>query len=436
MPKLSKLFEWKKPSAIRRAQIEFMKRNDNVEAINTAIWNVSLPMHPAMQKRLFDLENQSSPFKDGIVKYTATIWEKETNNAFLNIIWSSGFETKNLYSQITDWWSQAMELSILWVCGEAWTQNSPLLLVDAAYTNYVSLADRLGRKTISVRRNLQNNWEFSLPNISEIEKVIQKEKPWAIVIIPYDNPTGQFYNLESMKKIAEICVKHDMRIISDEAYRELYYTWEKTSSIRWITNNEVKWIEWRRISIETSSKVRNACGLRIWALITDNKDFHQKAIAENTACLCSNSIWQYIFGALANESHQNLNSWYQKQRKYYFDMMKNLTQQFKEKLPWIIISNPDASIYSVIDVKNITKEWFNSMEFVLYCAEKGKMEINWKYYTLLISPMTWFYKTDKWEVNPGSTQMRVAYVDKPENMKLVPDLFVHLFHQYNNKLEK
>jgi hypothetical protein len=30
-------------------------------------------MYPAMQKRLFDLGNKNSPFKDGIVKYTATI---------------------------------------------------------------------------------------------------------------------------------------------------------------------------------------------------------------------------------------------------------------------------------------------------------------------------------------------------------------------------
>jgi hypothetical protein len=37
MQKLSKYFQSKKPSAIRRAQIEFMKRNDNIEAINTAI---------------------------------------------------------------------------------------------------------------------------------------------------------------------------------------------------------------------------------------------------------------------------------------------------------------------------------------------------------------------------------------------------------------
>lgn len=432
MPQLSEHFQSRKPSAIRTAQIEFMKRTDNTKAINTAIWNVSLPMHPAMQKRMFDLWNDNSPFKNWVVKYTATVWEKETNDAFLNIIASSGFDTKWLYSQITDGWSQAMELIILWVCGEAGKDEKPLLLIDAAYTNYVAMAERVGRKTISVTRTLQDNGEFTLPNMSEIEKIVETEKPWAIVVIPYDNPTWQYFNLEKITQISELCVKHDMRIISDEAYRELYYTNETVSSIRWITNDQVPGIEWKRISIETSSKVRNACGLRIGAIITDNQEFHTRSVAENTAWLCSNTIWQYIFWALAHESKDDLNKWYQDQRKYYFDMMNKLTIEFKDKLPWIMVSSPDASIYSVVEVRNIAKPWFDAMQFVLYCAQKWSVNLNWEQYTLLVSPMTGFYKTKKWQANPGLTQMRIAYVDTPEKMALVPELFAKLFQEFEN----
>jgi aspartate aminotransferase len=50
-------------------------------------------------------------------------------------------------------------------------------LIDAAYTNYVSMADRIGRKTISVRRILQDDGQFTLPDISQIEKLIEQEKP-------------------------------------------------------------------------------------------------------------------------------------------------------------------------------------------------------------------------------------------------------------------
>ena len=78
----------------------------------------------------------------------------------------------------------------------------------------------------------------------------------------------------------------------------------------------------RRISIETAVKVWNACGLRIGALVTDNEEFHARAVAENTASLCSNVIGQYIFGALADESHADLQAWYAKQREYYRAMLQ------------------------------------------------------------------------------------------------------------------
>jgi aspartate aminotransferase len=78
-----------------------------------------------------------------------------------------------------------------------------------------------------------------LPDIQEIEKTIIENKPGGLVVIPYDNPTGHFYDQESLISLAQICVKYDLRMISDEAYRELFYVDKKVTSIRGITNNEV-----------------------------------------------------------------------------------------------------------------------------------------------------------------------------------------------------
>lgn len=60
-PKLSNYFTTKQPSALRMAQMEFAKRTDGVEAINVSIGNVSLPMHPAMQERMFHIQTSDSP---------------------------------------------------------------------------------------------------------------------------------------------------------------------------------------------------------------------------------------------------------------------------------------------------------------------------------------------------------------------------------------
>lgn len=430
MPKLSPHFQNRKPSSIRMAQIEFLKRTDGVQAINVSIGDVSLPMHPKMQERMFHLDSEQSPFKKGVVPYSLTKGYEETNKAFLNIIAASGYNTDWLYSQITDWGSLGMELITIWCCWSAGSKDQPLLLIDAAYTNYMTMANRLWRATISVKRHLQKSGIFSLPNIAEIEETIVQYKPGALVVIPYDNPTGHFYDKESMIELAQLCVKHDLWMISDEAYRELFYVDKPATSIRWITDKEVPGIEGRRISIETASKVRNACGLRIGALVTDNKEFHEKSVAEYTANLCANVIGQYIFWVLAHESKEDLQIRYSKQREYYKTMLQSTTNKFKDIMSGIIISSPDASLYSVIDVRDIAKPGFDANDFVYFCASKGKVQIDGKELTLLVAPMWWFYSPAEGEINPGKTQMRIAYILSQEEMKLVPIVFKALFEQY------
>jgi len=429
-PIISDHFKSRKPSSIRVAQIKFLERTDGTADVNVAIGNVSLPMHPAMIARLRGLSGANSPFKDGVVQYTITAGRPETRQAFLNILASSGYPTDGLHVQITDGGSSAMELAVVGCCGPAGSTERPLLLIDAAYTNYKAFANRLGRSTVSVCRTLGEDGKFSLPSVDELESVVEKHHPAALVVIPFDNPTGQFYEQESLVSLARLCVKYNMWMISDEAYRELHYTGAPATSVWALNEKSVPGITGRRIGIDTSSKVWNACGLRVGALITDNEEFHRRAVAEYTASLCTSAIGQWIFGALAHEKHEDLHAWYARQRDYYRDMLFSFTSDLKERLPGVIVSSPDAAIYSVIDVRNVAKPDFDAMDFVLYCAGEGFVALDGKRVTLLTAPMSGFYSVPAGAPNPGKTQMRVAYVEPPERMALVPRLFVELFRQY------
>lgn len=421
MPKLSPLYENRKPSNIRLASIEYAKRSDGVKAINVAIGNVSLPMHPAMIKRMENLKSNESPFVNGIVKYSETMGTKECNQTILHILKASGIDTTGLYSQITDGGSQGMEL----VLAGTITKERPLMLLNPAYSNYVSFAGRLGDlPIISVNRNLQNDGEFSLPVMSEIEALIKEKQPGAMVIIPFDNPTGQLIRFSDFVKLAELCVKYDMWLISDEAYRELYYQdVEKLPSIWKLNESEVPGIIGRRIGLETSSKVWNACGLRIGAIVTDNQKFHEQCVAEQTANLCANVIGQYIFGAINNESIDDLQKWFKAQRDYYREIIEILKNEFEKYLPNVIVSKPQAAIYSVVDLSPIVGDNFDATNFVLYCAREGKVEIDGNKLTLLVAPM-------------GTTQLRIAYVLAPEEMKLVPKLLKELLEKYMTNTSK
>lgn len=436
-PQMSTYYANKKPSGVRMANLKYEKRTDDVALVNGAIGNVSLPMHPKMIERLHNIGQPGSGFEEGVVKYAETSGYPETKAAFLNVIEKLGFETSDLNVLVTDGGSLAMEIALLGICGEPGQDDKPLMMFDPSYTNYSSLVSRIGRKTVTISRQLSEEGHFTFPAPAEIEALIQREQPGSILVIPYDNPTGQMMDGDMLKTIAELCVKYNLWLLSDEAYRGLFYNEDRELVSIWgLTDDEVPGIEGRRLSIETTSKIWNACGLRIGAVITDNAGFYQQAVAEYTNNLCANSIGQYIFGAIAHETKEELEAWMTQQRTYYKNISQGMYLAFKELNPDYIVSQPEASIYIVIDVRNVVKPGFRSEDFVSYCAQKGSVLLNGVPTTLLLTTMPGFYKSVDGKTNPGETQIRISFCETMEKLHQIPLLFQKLLEQYEETRKK
>ena len=422
--KVSEHFKNRTPSSVRKAQINFSKRNDkdSVIVINLAIGNISRPMYPAMRKALLDLGTKRK--SDGVVKYTPTVGTDKARNAFLKILSAEGYDKTGIFSMITDGGSSAMELMLLGVCGPA--SSNPILFLDPTYTNYIDFANRLSIPIVSVNRQIDDNGSFTSLDMNAIESIIMKENPRGLLFIPYDNPTGQFLSKKVICDLAEIAVRNDIWLISDEAYRSLSYAGKESSSIWALKESDVKGISGRRISIESASKVWNACGLRIGGLLTDNYEFHQKAISEYTANLCANSLGQEVFGVIADESSQDILKWQLDQKNYYMNIALKLKKEFQKHIPGIIVTVPEAAIYFILDFKNIINKDFTTSKFVDYCASYGKVNFKGKYYTVLLAPMDGFYTKQ----NFGKTQVRLAMVESEKRMMITPIILKKLLLEY------
>jgi aspartate aminotransferase len=303
------------------------------------------------------------------------------------------------------------------------------MLLDPAYTNYIEFSKRLSIPVVTADREIHDDGIFAFLNLNSIESCIEKNHPSALLVIPYDNPTGQFLPKGTLSELARLCAKHGLWLVSDEAYRPLYYGQEESSSIWAISEQDVPGVSGIRISIESSSKVWNACGLRIGSLITDNKEFHAKAISEYTANLCANALGQEIFGALAHETQHDIQQWYKMQQNYYRSIMVSLRKNLIKELPGLIVTEPEAAIYFIIDFKNICDPSFDASSFVHYCASQGKVALDGNTYTLLLAPMNGFYA----EPDKGKTQMRVAMVESPSLMEKTPHLLAELYTTYQNR---
>jgi len=434
-PKISTYSKYDCPaSAIRVASQLFAERSDvnDVRALRTDIGNVSRPMHPVLQEKLRKLGLPGGDFADGRVMYTPSTGIPECQDTFRHIIKASGFDSGDLYVHVTDGGSFAMQSIVLGTCGPAGTDEDPLMVIDPAYTNYAAMARRTGRAITSIQRTLQLDGKFTLPTIEEIDSAITEKKPNALVVIPYDNPTGHFYNQKDLNDLAKLCVKHDIWMVSDEAYRELQYTDQPTSSIWGITEEDVPGISGRRISVETGSKVWNACGLHIGALVTDSEEFYVPSVNDSNANLCPNALSQAIFSEIRNIPIPELQAWFKKQRDEYKPMMTDFTHELRKRIPGVIVSSPDASIYSVVDMREVDSS-FDAYNFMLFCAKTGVATLENEKLTMLTSPMAGFYTMPDGEVNPGKTQMRIAYVPSEEDMKMAPELLSELLKLYKHE---
>ncbi len=424
---LSDYYQSLKPSPLRGARQIASKRKDKVKIIDSSIGSVGLPTNSEIQKRMRTL---MGGFKDKALPYTSTEGTDEAKQAFVNIYRSLGVDIKDKLIHITASGSLGMQYVMLGLC----EKNKPLAGFSPMYANYLSYGKRFNLPVVSLKRVLNDNGVFTIPGKKEIESFIKRTRPAALLVIPADNPTGAYFDQKKIDFLAKLCVKYKMWLVSDEAYFGLYYQGKKDVSSIWrVTNKQVLGIEGRRIGIHSASKNMNACGLRIGAVITDNEEFHQKAVNCASADLCAGIVDQYLFGALANASQVKIRKFLADLRLHYFEMLSRFRDKLISLNPRLIVSMPEASIYSVVDFKNATPKDFKALDFINWVAEKGKVMINGKPYIMIGAPMSGFYQVGKNEKNPGDTQMRIAFVRSKKEMLLGAEVLAKQLELYLNR---
>ncbi|WP_217585459.1 pyridoxal phosphate-dependent aminotransferase [Lentibacillus saliphilus] len=102
------------------------------------------------------------------------------------------------------------------------------VIVPAPYwVSYPEQVKLAGGKPVIVNAQEQNDFKLTP---EQLEQAITS-KTKAVIINSPSNPTGMMYDAEELRTLGDICVKHDVLIVSDEIYEELIYTDDKHVSI-------------------------------------------------------------------------------------------------------------------------------------------------------------------------------------------------------------
>jgi aspartate aminotransferase len=138
-----------------------------------------------------------------------------------------------------------------------------IIIPEPFYANYNGFSVEADVKVKPISSSIESG--FALPPIEDFEKAITPRTK-AIMICNPNNPTGYLYSKEELEVLRHICIKYDLYLFSDEAYREFCYDGQEHFSAM-----QLEGLEEHAILMDTISKRYSACGGRIGAFITKNK---------------------------------------------------------------------------------------------------------------------------------------------------------------------
>lgn len=263
-------------------------------------------------------------------------------------------------------------------------EGEEIIIPEPFYANYNGFACSSDVVIKPIMSYIESG--FALPSIAEFEKVITP-KTKAICICNPNNPTGYLYSREELEALRELCLKYDLYLFSDEAYREFCYDGRE-----FISPMHLEGLENNVVIFDTVSKRYSACGARIGCIITKNKELYQTALKFAQARL-SPSLEGQIAGEAAVDTPD---SYFEAVSKEYTARRDTLVKGLNA-IEGVYSPNPGGAFYVVakLPIDNADKfcQWI--LEDFSYNNE-----------TVMMAPATGFYSTE----GAGINEVRLAYV--------------------------
>ena len=153
-----------------------------------------------------------------------------------------------------------------------------VIIPEPFYANYNGFACAAGVIVVPITSNIETG--FALPPIEDFEKVITA-KTKAIIICSPNNPTGYLYSRKEMEALKDICIRKNLYLFSDEAYREFCYPPQADGGHgdgEYVSAMHLEGLEQHIVLMDTISKRYSACGARLGALVTKNKAVYDAAM--------------------------------------------------------------------------------------------------------------------------------------------------------------
>lgn len=160
-------------------------------------------------------------------------------------------------------------------------------------------------------------------DIKKLESLVKPNKTKIIYLNTPHNPTGSTIERKTLEDIAEMALKHNLFVISDEAYESITYDSADHTSIASLDKKLLQ----NSASIFSFSKTYNMTGSRVGYVVTTNKRFFE-ALRKHCLNTTNGVTWYAQRGALAaledKETPKKELEEYKKRRDTLVPLLKDL----------------------------------------------------------------------------------------------------------------
>lgn len=305
---------------------------------------------------------------------------------------------------VTTGGSEAIEIAMM-SCLNA---GDEIIIPEPFYANYIGFSTQADVVIKPVFSSIESG--FALPPISEFEKLITS-KTRAIMICNPSNPTGYLYSRKELEALRDLALKHDLWLFADEVYREFCYDDREYFSVM-----HLKGVENHVVLLDSISKRYSACGARIGALISKNKEVMAAALKFAQARLSPPA-----FGQVAAEAAIDTPASYFENVKKEYTLRRNFVVETLNKMEGVFCPEPKGAFYCIAQLPVD-----DSDAFCQWLLEK----FNHQQQTVMLAPATGFYSKPEL----GKHQVRIAYVLNIDSLKKAMECLALALQQYPGRI--
>ena len=301
--------------------------------------------------------------------------------------------------------------ALLLTCLSILDPYTEVIIPEPYYPNYTTFVHAAG----GVIRALPTNpWEgYRYAQRERIESQITRNTR-AILITNPGNPTGVVLNQDEMRMIADIAKEHDLFLICDEVYREFCYD-EKfgVPTMAHFTD-----IQDNLVIIDSVSKRFSACGARVGAVITKNKELQQALLK-----FCQSRLSVATIDQLGAAALYSVSSDFFRRSKEEYRCRRDTVISGLRKIPGVVVEEPMGAFYVMaslpVDDSDKFQKWLlESFE------DKGD--------TVMFAPGAPFYETP----GKGINEVRIAYVLNQKDLSRAMEVLAAGIAAYQKQVMK